>query len=233
MQELKRGYLFDYKNNTWKVTDIYNIKWDDGSKTTEYQVKNKKGEVRYLMLEFIRKQKPSYTFWEKISNIDSFLKTISKTESDFVSIGTAKFPKKFYYKNVEYNFDERCNGTCTYNYETERVNSLDYTNNDDNKFFAIQLWDDEIEIATGVSILKTQISNIQVRTSFISSDSIWSFLEKHLVLYIFALFFLVTFALNKCSKTSWDNNRDPNDSTKVYRNGNSYYRGRSSRGFGK
>lgn len=233
MQELKRGYLFDYKNQTWKVTDIYKIRWDDGSNTTEYQVKNKKGEVRYLMLEFVRKQKTSYTFWEKIADINQFLKTISKTESDFVSIGKAKFPKKFQFENTMYTFDEKCDGTCYYDYESERVNSLDYTNDDDSKFLAIQLWDDEIEISTGISILQSQINNIQERTSFVSSDSLWNFISKYFVGIIFTLFMLMTFALNKCSSNSWDGNRDSNDSTKVYRNSNNYYRGRSSRGFGK
>ncbi|WP_143569773.1 DUF4178 domain-containing protein [Tenacibaculum agarivorans] len=232
IQKLKIGYLFDYKNQTWKVTDIYKINWDDGSKTTEYKVKDKNGIVRYLMVELVRKQRPNYTFWEKLHDIDHFLAQINQTESDYVAINNAKFPKQFYYKNVEYNFDERCDGTCYYDSESERVNSLDYTNSRDDRFFSIQLWDDEIEICTGKTISKSEIKNIQERKIAIG-DSISVFFSKYFVGIIFISFMLLTFALQKCSKSTWNGNRDPNDSTKVHRSTNNYYRGRSSRGYGK
>ena len=234
MQELKKGYLFNYKTQIWKVTDIYKINWDDGSNTTEYKVKDKNGIVRYLMIEYVRKESPKYTFWEKLHNIDYFLSQITKTETDYVSINNAKFPKKFNYKNVEYDFDERCDGTCYYDYESERVNSLDYTNTDDTKFFSIQLWDDEIEICTGKLISKTEIKNIQERKTFVDTSSLGSFISRYFVGLIFGAFILMTLMLEKCSNNnSWNGNRDYNDSTKVYRNTNNYYRGRSSRGFGK
>ncbi len=229
MQELKKGYLFNYKTSTWKVTDIYKINWDDGSNTVEYKVKDRSGTVRYLMVEYVRKETPKYTFWEKLYDIESLLSQITQTETDFVTINNAKFPKQFYYDDIEYNFDERCDGTCYYDYESERVNSLDYTNSDDTQFFAIQLWDDEIEISTGILISKNDITNIQER----KSSSVANTIGKYFVGFIFGGFILVTLLLNKCSNNSWNDRRDPNDSTKVYRNTNNYYRGRSSRGYGK
>lgn len=230
--EFKKGYLFSYKNQTWKVTDIYKINWDDGSNTTEYQLKGKNGFVRYLMIEYVRKQPPKYTFWEKLNDIQGFLSKINNTDSNYVAIGNAKFPKKFNYKDIAYNFDERCDGTCYYDYESERVNSLDYSNFNENRFFSIQLWDDEIEICTGKTISKSEITNIKARTS-LSQNNVFNFITRYFVGFLFAIFFLFTFLLNKCSNGTWTGNGDPNDSTKVHRSSNSYYRGRSSGGFGK
>lgn len=237
LDNLKKGTTFDYEGKIWKITEVYKIKWDDGTKSTEYQVKTNR-HVGFLEVHLDAEKNLNYSFWRKETNKNHFLSIIKNTTSDFVELGSAKFPKKINYKKVSYTFKAICDGTCSYGYESERVNSLDYTNENNTKLLSIELWDDEIEISTGIYITRADISNIQESKSYtsgINSSSIIETLAKYSSGIFITLFFLITFLCNRCS-SSWNGNRDPNDSTKVYRNSGSsrgtYYRGRSS-GFGK
>ncbi len=231
-EELKRGYTFFYNNTTWKVTKTYIIKWDDGTKTNEYQVKSRQGIVQYLEIEIAKGKKDTYSFWS-IEPKHSFLQKTQGLTKDFVSIGKVKFPKNISYQGVDYEFDERNDGKCKYDFETERVNCLEYTNADDTKFLALEFWDDEIEVSTGIPIKKSDISQIKPGVGILETP-ILDFIWKYIQYIIFGLFFLVMFLVTQCSnRNSWNNDSQSlNDSTKVNRS-NGYYRSRNSGGFGK
>jgi len=231
--KLKSGYTFYYKNKLWKVTEVYKIKWNDGTKSEEYKVKTKSGRFHYLEIETNKQGKKTFSFWTKHSD-KNFLRNSQQLVKDFVPLGTAKFPKNLNYKGTDYIFDERNDGVCNYGYESEKVNSLDYTNENDTKFLAIELWDNEIEVSTGVLIKQPDISKVEKGISSTSNSGIINFISKNAVAVIIFSFFCFSFLLRQCSaKKSWNTNSNYNssDSTKVYRN-NNYYRGRSG-GFGK
>jgi hypothetical protein len=232
--KLKAGFTFFYKNKLYKVTEVYKIKWDDGTKSEEFKVKSKAGTINYLEIETTNDGKTIFSFWTKHSD-KKFLEKSQKLVKDFVSLGSAKFPENLKYRGVDYIFNERNNGTCNYGYETERVNSLEYSNNENTKFLAIELWDDEIEVSTGIPIKEKDISKIEKGSMPVLATSIWNFFSKYFVALLIFGFLTISFMLEKCSKNnSWNNdsNYNSSDSTKVKRN-NSYYRGRSSGGFGK
>ena len=231
--KLKAGYTFFYKNKLWKITESYKIKWEDGTRSEEFKVKSKSGAINYLEIETDKENKTTFSFWAKHTD-KNFLRKSQKLVVDFVALGTAKFPKNLKYRGVDYIFDERNDGICNYGYETEKVNSLDYINENDTKFLAIELWDDEIEVSTGIPIKENSISKIEKGSSTISSSAIVNFIGKYIIAVIVACFLFFSFLLKQCShNNSWNSNSNynKNDSTKVYRN-NSYYRNRSG-GFGK
>ena len=231
--KLKTGFTFYYKNRLWKVTEVYKIKWDDGTKSEEFKIKSKSGNINYLEIETDKIGKTTYSFWTK-HNDKNFLRKSQKLVKDFVSLGTAKFPTNLKYRGVDYIFDERNDGICDYGYETEKVNSLDYTNQTNTKFLAIELWDDEIEVSTGIPIKQNAISRIEKGNTSLLDTPILKFFGKYIAIILVFGFIGLSTLLNKCSnRNSWnsDSNYNKNDSTKVYRN-NNYYRGRSG-GFGK
>ncbi len=235
LDDLKKGYTFFFRNSTWKVTESYKIKWDDGTKSKEFKVKSDRGLIRYLEIEYAKKSKKTYSFWTKQSD-KSFLYESQELVKDYVSIGNAKFPKNITYKGDNYVFDERNDGVCTYDYsETEKVNSLDYTNEDDTKFLAIEFWDDEIEVSTGESIRSSDIKRIEKAGLSLLNNPVIDFIGKYIRFIIFGFFFLFMAIANTCSKKdSWnDDSKYSNDSTKVKRYNNGYYRSRNSSGFGK
>lgn len=222
--ELKRGYQFRYNNNTWKVTEVYNISWDDGTKSTEYQIKSKH-RVAYLEVHLNKDKETLYSFWVKDVNKERFLLKISNPKSDYISLGKANFPRKIYHAGVEYNFHERTDGICYYGYDDERVNSLDYENADFTKKLAIELWDDEIEISTGIPILAEDISHIEKKRSYINTNAIVNTIENNISFFYLLAFVILFIVIVRCS--------EENNSNTVYRNSGSFYRGRSSSGFGK
>lgn len=235
LEDLKIGFTFFFENTTWKVTEMYKIKWNDGTKSKEFKVKSLSGTIRYLEIEYGKKNKKTYSFWTKQSD-KSFLYEGQKLVKDYVSIGSAKFPKSIAYNDVYYEFDERTDGTCTYDYgEKEKVNSLDYTNKDDTKFLAIEFWDDEIEVSTGVPIKQTDISRIEKAQLSLTNNPVINFIGKYARFVVVGIFLLFMILANTCSKRGgWnDDSNTYNDSTKVKRYNNGYYRSRNSSGFGK
>lgn len=229
---LKRGYLFRYNNQTWKVTEVYKVKWRDGTKSDEYKVKSERNVIHYLEIETDKKGSKTYSFWEKQSNKDFLFS--DKPLADYVTLGKAKFPKQINYNGVLYYYDETNTGSCVYNFETEQVDSIDYTNEDDTKLLSIELWDDEIEVSTGFPIKESDISNIQEsKNSFIDSPVI-SFISKNIAIVLVFGFIVLSSLLNRCSsKNEWNgDSRYTNDSTQVKKS-NNYYRSRNSRGSGK
>lgn len=230
-KQLKLGYLFRYNNQTWKITEVYKIKWNDGTKSTEFKIKSSKNIVRYLEIETAKNKSKVYSIWTKETNKDFLFS--DKPLKDYVTLGSARFPKEINYNGEMYFHDETCTGTCTYDYETEQVDSLDYTNKNDTKFFSIELWDDEIEVSTGIPIKESDISNIQEGNPELSNSFSFKFISKYISWILIGGFVFISFLMKNCSRsTTWSNdNQYKNDSTKVHRS-NNYYRGRSG-GFGK
>ncbi|MBU3012958.1 DUF4178 domain-containing protein [Polaribacter vadi] len=231
--KLKTGYTFFYKNRLWRVTEVYKIKWEDGTKSEEFKVKPKSGNINYLEIETSKDGKKSYSFWSK-HNDKSFLRKSQKLVKDFVALGSAKFPTNLTYRGVHYTFDEKTDGICDYGYEKEKVNALDYIDKTKTKFLAIELWDDEIEVSTGILIQENAISKIEKGNPPLLDSPILKFIGKYIAIILIFGFIGLSSLLNRCSNNnSWnsDSNYNKNDSTKVYRN-NNYYRSRSS-GFGK
>ncbi|WP_194768739.1 DUF4178 domain-containing protein [Tamlana sp. I1] len=231
--KLKKGFSFFYKNELWKVTDIYKIKWNDGSVSNEYKIKNKKGLIRYLEIE-LSKNKANYSFWEKITDKSVLSSSLNNVDDDYIAFEKAKFPKQIKYKGVNYSFKERNDGICQYAYEKETINSIDYSNQDGSKLLSIEIWDDEVEISTGIIIEESQISRIEKGSPNFDSSAIIDSLGKYIGAIIIVGFILISSLLSRCSNgNSWsDNSSNYNDSTKVNRS-NNFYRGRSSGGFGK
>lgn len=230
-KELQLGYLFRYNNQTWKITEVYNIKWNDGTKSTEFKVKSNNNAVHYLEIETAKDKSKTYSFWTKETNKDFLFS--DKPLTNYVTLGSARFPKELNYNGVTYFYDETCTGTCNYGYETEQVDSLDYTNKNDTRLFSIELWDDEIEVSTGFPIKESDISNIQEGKPSLGSTSLEGFFSKYFSWILIGGFIVVSSLMKTCSsRNTWNNdNQYQNDSTKVNRS-NSYYRGRSG-GFGK
>ncbi len=231
--KLKKGYTFFYDNKSWKVTEVYKTRWNDGTKSEEFKIKTNLGIIRYLEIE-IDGEDIDYSIWEKITNKRQFLSKFKKLEDDYVSVGNAKFPKVISYKGVDYKFVGQSNGVCSYDFETERVDSIDYANKNNTRFFSIEVWDDEVEISTGIPIQESDIKQIEKGKYNILNSSVINFIGNYIGLVLVIVFVLTTALLQKCSNNnSWnDDSRYSNDSTKVHRS-NNYYRGRSSGGFGK
>lgn len=232
---LNKGDSFRFNNRIWKVTEIYKIKWKDGTRSNEYKLKSNSSSIRFLEEEIDKNKKISYSFWQKEQNKDNILSKTQDFSNGYVSIGKAKFSKTFSYNGVHYIFDERNDGTCRTGFESEIVNALEYTNEDDTRLLAFELWDDEIEVSTGYPITKARIQNIQRKKTRIERSGFSDYVERNFQMVAAAIIFVILVVMSKCSnKNSWnDNNGYNNDSTKVHRNSNSYYRGRSSRGYGK
>jgi len=231
--ELKKGYTFFYQNTLWKVTEVYTIRWKDGSKSYEYKVKSDKGIIRYLEIETDLKNVSAYSFWEKIHNKNQFLSEFRNLEDNFVTIGKTKFPKEIEYKGVKYEFDERNDGMCFYDYEEEEVNSIDYTNHNDTKFFSIEVWDDEVEFSIGIPIKQHDISRIEKGKGGLFSSSILNVIGKNISYVVIGVFAVLSLVLNRCSTRTLSGDSDQyRDSTKVHRSNNSY-RSRNTTGFGK
>lgn len=231
--KLKRGYTFHYNRTTWKVTDIYKIKWADGSKSVEYKVKGKNGNIRYLEIETSKDNKESFSFWEKITNKTQFLSKFKNLKEDFFLVGKTKFPKKIDYNGLSYRFDEQNKGVLQ-NLERESVNSVDYISRAGTELLSFEIWSDEVEVSYGRVIKESQISKIEKGSSSVISSSIVEKLGDYIGVIVVFGFLLVSLTLNKCSSGgSWSSDsKYSNDSTKVHRS-NNVFRARSSSGFGK
>lgn len=231
---LKLGYRFYYNNKHWKIIEVYNITWEDGTKSKEYKIKSDSGLISFLEITTDKETRFTFSFWTK-RNKPNFLETSQKLTEDFIFLGKAKFPKKTTFYGAVYYFDEQVDGICNYGYEKEKVNSLNYSSKDKKKLLSIELWDDEIEVSTGIIIKRSDISKIETGHLSILNTSFLNLINKYVNEIIIILLLLFFFLLEKCSnKNSWENNSNYNssDSTKIYRN-NNYYRGRSFGGFGK
>ena len=229
---LKTGYTFSFENQTWKITESYFIKWNDGTESNEYKVKAENGITRFLEIEKDTSGNKSYSFWAKIYDKDFIYKS-QNADADFIQIGNAKFPKKVNLQGINYEFDERNDGICKSTFESEEVNSLDYANENGSKLLSIELWDDEIEVSLGRPIKEIAIKNIEKKSPLLDGPIIFTWITKYIALIIVFCFFVINALLNSCNrKNSWNSdNSTYNDSTKVHRS-NNYYRNRSG-GFGK
>ena len=236
--EFRKRDTFRFDNQTWKVTEIYNITWKDGTFSKEYKLKSNIGLIRYLEIEedFHKKKKPEYSFWQEITDRKTFLSRAKYNLNKKVAVGNAEFPKVLEHNGVTYTFNKRYDGVCEYDYDDDEViNALDYSNRDDSKLLSIEIWDDETEISLGFPIEEQQITNIIRRKESFTDSPFFEKLSRRTGEIIIAAFILLFIGISKCShKTSWNSDsRNYNDSTKVHRSSNNYYRGRSSGGFGK
>lgn len=237
---LKSGYRFRYRNQFWKVRETYIISWDDQTKTYEYKVKSEGGEIGYLEIEVdANGENPIYSFWKDETNKDFLFEKYP--EEDVIYIEKASFPKKINFEGELFEFDERNDGICDYGYETEKVNCLSYTNANDTKFLALEFWDDEIELSTGIPISEHDISAIEEGKLEFSGGPFLYWIGRNIVGIVIGFFLIVMFSIQRCttsSTTNSQNNYSQNDSTKtksnrVNRSSSGYYRSRNSRGSGK
>ncbi len=228
LKNLKRGTTFRFENKTWKVTEIYRIKWNDGTKSVEYKVKSNSFTSRYLEVSYGNGNATRYSFWRKEPNKEKVLAETQNLENSFISVKKAKFSKKIVHYNTTYNFKEKVSGIC----KNETVNAIEYSDISNTKFLAIEIWDDEVEVSSGFTIQKTDISYIIVFDK--EKDQNRFFNTIAVLIGILFLGTIITFKECSPKNKSWDRrNNYSNDSSKVHRNSNSYYRGRSSRGYGK
>lgn len=236
--KLKRGYTFNFRNSTWKVTEVYQINWEDGTKSDEYKVKSEQGILRYLEIFSDNSNQISYSFWVKEFDHD-FLHRTKIKDDNFISIDKFKFPKKLNLKGVKYEYTADQAGNCHYGitnlFEKERVDSINYENQNGSRLLSIEIWDHETEISVGTPIDREDLKNIEKGKPPITTDLLVNWGNKYLTVIILVVYILVSMIMSKCNqKKSWDyqNSDYQNDTTKVYRS-NNYYRGRTSSGFGK
>lgn len=124
------------------------------------------------------------------------------------------------------------------NYESAKVISLDYESLNKKRLFFIELWEDEMEISTGFPIKESDISQIEKSTSTFETSANFDFMGRNIGGFVVGGFILFIMFFSTCFKSSnysWDNSNSAysNDTSKVERSNNNYYRGRSSRSRGK
>lgn len=236
--ELRKGHTFTYLGRSWKITESYKIEWNDNSISNEFKIKSDEGVIKYLEILTNGDNNTSLSFWSKEYDKD-FIYKAQNTDNDYIAIGNARFPKKVNLKGINYNFITKHTGTCQYgfsnSYEKERVDSIDYKNENNSKLLSIELWDDEIEVSTGIPIKESELKNIEKGIPPITVDLINNWFNKNLMTILILGIILISFLLNRCNQSnSWNSNDSisQNDSTKVHRSNNPY-RGRTSYGFGK
>ncbi len=232
---LKNGFTFNFRNKTWKVTETYTIKWDDGTKSSEFKVKSNTGDINFLEIEKEQNGKTHYSFWQKERGNKIAISTPKNESVEQISVARLKFPSKILFDGIQYNFQKRYDGRFSDGYETETVNSLDYVNNDESKLLSIEVWEDETEFSTGFWLNEKEITNVKEGKASVDSSFLVKNIKKYLFFFLFGGFFLLSLLLNKCSNSLSSANDDSSynsDSTQVHRSNNAY-RSRNSRGYGK
>ena len=111
--DLKRGYTFIFQNSTWKVTESHTITWDQDAKSKVFKIKSHRGIVRFLEFYIVTDEEPVYSIWTKEFDKD-FIRKAQDSNTNYIKIGNAKFPKTIHLKGVEYTYANKYSGNCRY-----------------------------------------------------------------------------------------------------------------------
>lgn len=235
--ELNRGDTFHLRNRIWKVTEVYKTQWNDGTRSVEYKIKSVDSSIKYLEIDFDKNENTSFSLWVKQSNKD-VISSNQEITNDFITVYGTHYPKKMIFKGTTFEFEGKYEGIWSYNYESEKVISLDYESLDKKRLLSIELWEDEMEISTGFLTKEAEITQIKKSETPLNDSAFLSFLSNNIASVIGGAFFLIVILLSTCTEQSNNSRNNSNsaydsDTSKIERSNNNYYRGRSSRSRGK
>lgn len=237
IKDIRKNSTFRYKNQLWKVTEVYNYSWDDGSKSTEFKIKSQIGSVLYLEIEQNDDDKTVCRMWTDIPYKDLSLKgRKQESPSERISFNGKSFPKKINHNGKELFYFDQSSGSCSYGFSRERVDSLTYATEDKIYYISLEIWEDEKELCSGVLIDESNISQIKEGKKSVSSLGFVQAIGRNISLVVIGFFVFLFTMINTCSPSFSSNSDDPyyrNDSTRVNKSNRNYYRNRNSRGYGK
>ncbi|MBE7632845.1 DUF4178 domain-containing protein [Tenacibaculum finnmarkense] len=154
INDLAKGYIFEYATETWTVTALFEYDWGDDYFTREFVIKNGATE-KFLNLE--DDGGLVVTLSEKIK-----LRKLGETVCDYMD-EHQKPPKKINFEGTRYFLDEKSPGFCK---ELDASNweeliSYDYLDESEEKTLCIEQYgEQEFEVSKGIIINELAVSNI-------------------------------------------------------------------------